>query len=75
MTTSLMGAGAGQRVPSPPGAGAGPQVHPLALRPEQHQNLGGLWPRVVGRGEYLPGLGQDVHAGRGRRDAPAGAVQ
>ena len=36
---------------------------------------GRLGDEVAGRGEDLPGLGQDVHAGRGRGDGPAGAVQ
>jgi hypothetical protein len=36
---------------------------------------GGLGDQVVCRGEHLPGLGQGVHAGRGRGDGPAGAVQ
>ena len=31
----------------------------------------GVTDEVVGRGEYLPGLGRDVHAGRGR---PVGAA-
>ena len=31
--------------------------------------------QVVCCGEHLPGLGQGVHARRGRGDGPAGAVQ
>jgi hypothetical protein len=34
-----------------------------------------LGDQVVRRGEDLSGLGQGVHAGRGRADGPAGAVQ
>ena len=36
---------------------------------------GRLGDEVAGRGEDLPGLGQDVHPGRGRGDRPARAVQ
>jgi hypothetical protein len=36
---------------------------------------GGFGDEVACRGEDLPRLGQHVHAGRGRGDGPAGAVQ
>ena len=47
-------------------------VHVLA---QARQVLAAADDLVAGRGEYLPCLGEDVHAGGGRGDAAAGAVQ
>jgi len=67
------------RVPGRPAAlelaGVPPHGRPGVTDTEPGMAGGRFGDEVFRCGQHLSGLGQDVHAGRGRGDGPAGAVQ